>query len=233
MTAREMQIMFERRLALMSPQFSNSEKPESDVIFMFLNAYALRFVQQYFLGQDDDKIGAKGRIHTADVLRTLLVTDEKLNYSSLTKESWTLPTDFMEYCTSRCKITRKTSISGSVQQEVQPTLVTEEQRQYAEANANGLLLPNPYISISGGYLKLTVDQYCERSSTTDFYLSYYRKPMPFNVIADGTTVLSQCELPESVHSAIVDGAVEMFISENKFRLTQRNDRETKDNNDTN
>lgn len=57
--------------------------------------------------------------------------------------------------------------------------------------------------------------------------------MPFNVIADGTTVLTQCELPESVHSAIVDGAVEMFISENKFRLTQRNDRETKDNDDTN
>lgn len=234
MTAREMQIMFERRLTLMSPQFANSEKPESEVIFTFLNAYTLRFVQQYFLSPDDDNVGTKGRVHAMDILRTLLTSDHLLQHSAIDKSKWSLPVDFMEYCTSRCTISRNTDTGNAIEQTVQPILVTEEQRQHAEANANGLLLPNPYISIAGGAINLTVDKYCNKTSTKDFKLSYYRKPKPFNVFHDGVNVLSSCELPESVHAAIVDGAIEMFISENKFRLTQRNnDRTTKANDETN
>ena len=45
-------------------------------------------------------------------------------------------------------------------------------------------------------------------------LTYYRKPLRFNT----TTGASKCELPESVHSEIVDLAVNMFITEGKYRL---------------
>ena len=50
-------------------------------------------------------------------------------------------------------------------------------------------------------------------------LIYYRIPKEFNVLnVDNENVLDHCELPESMHEAIVDGAVEMFITEAKYRL---------------
>ena len=53
-------------------------------------------------------------------------------------------------------------------------------------------------------------------------LVYYRKPKRFDVIGvNGTTVLDHCELPENVHMEIVEGAVEMFITEAKYRLNMK------------
>ena len=50
-------------------------------------------------------------------------------------------------------------------------------------------------------------------------LVYYRKPKRFDVIGvDSLTVFDECELPENVHMEIVEGAVEMFITEAKYRL---------------
>ena len=53
-------------------------------------------------------------------------------------------------------------------------------------------------------------------------LVYYRKPKRFDVIdVDGTTILNACELPENVHREIVELAVEMFITEAKYRLNMK------------
>ena len=56
-----------------------------------------------------------------------------------------------------------------------------------------------------------VDAYTTLGNVT---LTYYRKPLRFNT-TDGA---SKCELPESIHSEIVDLAVNMFITEGKYRL---------------
>ena len=61
------------------------------------------------------------------------------------------------------------------------------------------------------YLEVVIDNYTTLSSVV---LTYYRKPLRFNT----TTGASKCELPESVHSEIVDLAVNMFITEGKYRL---------------
>ena len=51
---------------------------------------------------------------------------------------------------------------------------------------------------------------------------YYRKPLRFDVIGvNGTTVLNACELPENVHREIIELAVEMFITEAKYRLNMK------------
>ena len=53
-------------------------------------------------------------------------------------------------------------------------------------------------------------------------LVYYRKPKRFDVIGvNNTSVLDHCELPENVHMEIVEGAVEMFITEAKYRLNMK------------
>ena len=61
------------------------------------------------------------------------------------------------------------------------------------------------------YLEVVVDSFTTLNS---IILTYYRKPLRFNT----TNGASKCELPESVHSEIVDLAVNMFITEGKYRL---------------
>lgn len=52
MTAREMQIEFERRIALMDATFKIEDKLTSDTIFSFLNAYTKRYIKQIYLSFD-------------------------------------------------------------------------------------------------------------------------------------------------------------------------------------
>ena len=50
-------------------------------------------------------------------------------------------------------------------------------------------------------------------------------PKKFDVIGvDNINVLDHCELPENVHMEIVEGAVEMFITEAKYRLNMNNNK---------
>jgi hypothetical protein len=52
MSAREMQVEFERRITLMNPDFELKEKLTSDTIFSFLNAYTERYVRINYLQED-------------------------------------------------------------------------------------------------------------------------------------------------------------------------------------
>ena len=56
--------------------------------------------------------------------------------------------------------------------------------------------------------------YKKYSSVGTYGNLYLVKPLRFNT-TDGA---SKCELPESIHSEIVDLAVNMFITEGKYRL---------------
>ena len=61
------------------------------------------------------------------------------------------------------------------------------------------------------YMEVATDEY---TTLGNVILTYYRKPLRFNT----TNGASKCELPESVHSEIVDLAVNMFITEGRYRL---------------
>lgn len=88
------------------------------------------------------------------------------------------------------------------------------------------ILRNPYIIINSGtnetkniYITAIHDVYTVINSID---LIYCRKPKKFNVIGvDEINVLSKCELPENVHMEIVELAVEMFITEAKYRLNMK------------
>ena len=90
---------------------------------------------------------------------------------------------------------------------------------------NRAILRSPYVVLNAGradddtdntYLNVIHDTYTVIEKVD---LVYYRKPKRFDVIGvDGTNVLDHCELPDNVHMEIVEGAVEMFITEAKYRL---------------
>jgi hypothetical protein len=95
---------------------------------------------------------------------------------------------------------------------------------------NKTILRNPYVVLNAGqatdpsenvYLNVIHDSYTTISKVD---LVYYRKPRKFDVIGvDGINVLDHCELDDNVHMEIVEGAVEMFITEAKYRLNTKQD----------
>lgn len=93
---------------------------------------------------------------------------------------------------------------------------------------NKAILRSPYVALNAGqaddttenvYINIIHDVYTTIGKVD---LVYYRKPKRFDVIGvDGVNVLDHCELPENVHMEIVEGAVEMFITEAKYRLNMK------------
>lgn len=225
MTAREMQIEFERRLTLMNPELANSEKPDSDTIFSFLYAYTLRFVLQNYLAEDANTDDTRQQKYNKDVIYPLL-TKENISVSENSSDNednhyvGNMPNDYLTYVRSSCTAT--VSYRNNATVVVPCVLVAEEDLSRVLTTAwDKKILPNAYISIntaenqSDSKFTVICDSYTKPKTVT---LTYYRMPKKFNVII-GTGVSNECELPESTHMAIVEGAVEMFITENKYRLS--------------
>lgn len=95
---------------------------------------------------------------------------------------------------------------------------------------NKAIILTPYIVFNNGniadtnnklYANIIHDEY---TIVKKLDLVYYRKPKRFDVIGvDNEKILDHCELPENVHMEIVEGAVEMFITEAKYRLNMKQD----------
>lgn len=101
-------------------------------------------------------------------------------------------------------------------------------------NQNGIIR-NPLVvlestSSESPYLKLIHDRY---TNIVGLDLVYYCQPYAFNVLnyndndfSEGA-VHSYCELPFSCFDELVRGAVEMFISQYKFALSSKGNKEDK------
>ena len=225
MTAREMQIAFERRLALIDPSLQNAEKIDSSTIFQLLNAYAQRFVQQSYLNEDSAENDTRVQKANKDAIAVLLEKQQLTKYSVNTAEpycySFALPDNYSRYVRSSC--------TANVQQDWQDTvrvvpneLVSDEDINLILTTVhNQIILPHPYVSIRNVNGKMALNVVTDKYTTIrNVNLTYYRQLKKFDVIGvNNIDVLDHCELPDSVHDLIVDGAVEMFIIENKYRLT--------------
>lgn len=300
MTAREMQMEFERRIQLMNPVFELKEKVTSDTIFSFLNAYTERYVRNNYLQEDAVQDGTRAQKKNADALKGLIVRSlfnvatKDENNTDITTDKIVLPSDYFLYIRSNSVISAtykgavketdmyKASVSvkgegdtavtytfvptefnedGSVKKTAHYKNGVEEKEISAllDENAdvynhnylivtpnktireddveniistyyNRAIVLNPYIVLNKGqkddtstdlYLNIIHDTY---TTVKQIDLVYYRKPRKFDVIGvDDETVLSYCELPENVHMEIVEGAVEMFITEAKYRLAGTSD----------
>lgn len=245
MTAVEMQREFERRLQLMNPEFKIRDKLPSDTIFSFLNAYTLRFIRNNYLAEDTVDNGSRSLKKVQDALKGLVVhkTLEKEEQDQenldICTDRFALPEDYLLYCRSNSKISTNykwqipsvtiddSDNSSEKYIEVVPNLTIREDdvEKITSTYYNRAILVQPYAILDRGqaddtsgniYLNIIHDTYTTIEAVD---LVYYRRPLPFNVIGvDNTTVLDHCELPENVHMEIVEGAVEMFITEARYRL---------------
>lgn len=237
MKAREMQVEFERRIQLMNPNFELTEKLTSDTIFSFLNAYCERFVRNNYLQEDMVQDGTRQQKKNADALKglitrqTLTIATKDSNNTDNTSDRAILPTNYFLYIRSNSLISKNykldTEISLEANYVVTPnkTIREDDVEKIISTYYNKTILRNPYVVLNNGnesdadrelYINIIHDEY---TIIKKLDLVYYRKPKRFDVIGvDSLTVFDECELPENVHMEIVEGAVEMFITEAKYRL---------------
>ena len=237
MNAREMQVEFERRIQLMNPNFELTEKLTSDTIFSFLNAYCERFVRNNYLQEDMVQDGTRQQKKNADALKglitrqTLTIATKDSYNTDKTSDRAVLPTNYFLYIRSNSLISKNYKLDTEIALEanyvVTPnkTIREDDVEKIISTYYNKTILRNPYIVLNNGnesdadrnlYINIIHDEY---TIIKKLDLVYYRKPKRFDVIGvDSLTVFDECELPENVHMEIVEGAVEMFITEAKYRL---------------
>lgn len=242
MSAREMQVEFERRITLMNPDFELKEKLTSDTIFSFLNAYTERYVRINYLQEDQVLDGTRAQKKNADALKGLIVrglyeVDAKDSKNTdKVSDRVKLPEDYFLYIRSNSMISKnykiETEITNENEYAITPnkTIREDDVEKIISTYYNKAIMLNPYVVLNAGnnadtkkniYINIIHDEY---TVIKKLDLVYYRKPKKFDVIGvDGVNVLNKCELPDNVHMEIVEGAVEMFITEARYRLNMKQD----------
>lgn len=238
---------FERRITLMNPDFEIKEKVTSDTIFSFLNAYTERFVRNNYLQEDSVADDSRAQKKNADTLKGLIIrglfdiaTKDERNTDKHT-ERVVLPDDYFLYVRSNSLLSKnyklETEINAIVDDKedvskyvVAPNKMIREDdaEKIISSYYNKAIILTPYVVLGNGnidddddvlYANIIHDEY---TVIKKLDLVYYRKPKRFDVIGvDGVNVLDHCELPENVHMEIVEGAVEMFITEARYRLNMK------------
>lgn len=240
-----MQTEFERRITLMNPNFEIKEKLTSDTIFSFLNAYTERYVRINYLSEDNVQDNTRALKKVQDSLKGLIVRQtlsvNSDNNSDKTTDRVELPSDYFLYIRSNSIISKNYKLNEEIAEEnnyvITPnkTIREDDVDKIISTYYNKTILLNPYVVLNSGnantdnsklFLNIIHDSY---TTIKKVDIVYYRKPKRFDVIGvDGVNVLDHCELPDNVHMEIVEGAVEMFITEAKYRLTG-NSNNNKDN----
>lgn len=223
MDAKTMQIELERRIQLIDPQLIINEKPNSDLIFSILNEAQDRYVMMNYVGDDQLEVETNSQTKNTDSIKSLLV-EKELTPSSVTINGFTryrLPysstDEYFLYVHSFSKV------KGTYKQYKDYVKVDNQLVKYRDLGKfiktayNTPIIRQPAVALISDpttkymYMEVATDEYTTLGNVT---LTYYRKPLRFNT-TDGA---SKCELPESIHSEIVDLAVNMFITEGRYRL---------------
>lgn len=237
-----MQMEFERRITLMNPSFELKEKISSDTIFSFLNAYTERYVRINYLQEDSVMDGTRAQKKNADALKGLItrglysIVAKDANNTDKVSDRAVLPKDYFLYIRSNSLISKNYKLSTEITDEKNyvvtsnKTIREDDVEKVISTYYNKAIMLNPYIVLNAGnnadinkelYINVIHDEY---TIIKKLDLVYYRKPKRFDVIGvDGINVLDKCELPENVHMELVEGAVEMFITEAKYRLSTKQD----------
>ena len=181
--------------------------------------------------------GTRQQKKNADALKglitrqTLTITTKDSHNTDNTSDRAILPTNYFLYIRSNSLISKNYKLDTEIALEanyvVTPnkTIREDDVEKIISTYYNKTILRNPYIVLNNGnesdvdrelYINIIHDEY---TIIKKLDLVYYRKPKRFDVIGvDSLTVFDECELPENVHMEIVEGAVEMFITEAKYRL---------------
>ena len=210
-----MQIAFERKIMLMDPTLRDAEKLTSDTIFAFLNAAQERYFDQLY--QQPDQIESVGRLQfrNYDLLKEFIKKDSLTTKNKVNdfQDEFTLPIDYEHYIKSNSVVTGtylqsvKSQVTGN--KDVAYQGIDDITPQYYDKK----IIRIPYAALNTDKNKITIihDQY---TTVEKVELHYYRKPKAISL-------QQACEFSDIAHQTIVDLAVEIFVTESKYRLNTK------------
>lgn len=234
---RQLGIEFERRLYEIYPEFQINWKLDTDVIYSMLNDFQDKYVKGLYLAIGQLQSDSREYKKVQDSIKTL-IRHKKLSNSNIINNiesedcatMLTLPADYYLYVRST-SIVNKTYKSDTVQSTDQflPNVVIKQEEAnniiISVYNNNGILrkplVVLESISKDAPYIKIIHDKYTQ---ITGLDLVYYCKPYDFNVLnyddsnTDIGAIHSTCELPYICFKELVDGAVDLYIQQYKFKL---------------
>ena len=234
---RQLGIEFERRIQQMYPAFVSEQKLDTDTIYSFLNQFQNRYIRTLYLADAQHGTANEYAVYVSDILKSLIkrtTISVMANTNSTDDITWkaSLPTDYFFYVRSNSIESKnyKTNVTTSVHAPNKIIKQKEVANVISSFYNTGAILINPCIVLdnydsNGPYVEIITDKYTEVQSID---LVYIKCPYKFNVLNYDNTktetgsVHNTCELPYICFNEIVEGAVELYITENKFRLQMNN-----------
>ena len=230
MTVREMQMAFDILVQSISQNMEVEEKPDSYTIIYFLKLAELRYIKDNFLSRGNMLDNIEYVQKRSDILRNLIkrfTGSESLTALSATEVdggiALDLPTDYLYYLKSSSYATN--TLAGVVTKTWTPNRVVghDELDRITNGVFNAPILRKPCVVFEEDEKAIL---YKDRdTSIYNINYVYLRKPrvMSLDATAVGTPVgyTNECELDPSTHMDIVELAVQLFIADYKYKLSQK------------
>lgn len=229
MTAREMQIEFERLVQLANPSLILQGKLDSDTIFSILNMAQIRYILLSFTQGDQLTNATQNIKRNLDSFKGLIINvllsnidDEPVDLTP-TQRRYKLPSDYLLYVHSESIVTGTVN-SYTESDRLINQLISHNQLEEATTTAyNTPILYTPAVILEGNTSDKTPSitvYYDVYTKLQDVDLTYIRTPKEINTIVKDNAKQGDCELSEDTHMDIVKLAVDIFTSE-KYKLMQR------------